>query len=70
MSEWRNCLDKKPPIGEKILFYHNDIIHIGFLVKDDGSDKPRKWQWFSYIKNFEYIEDVYLWMPLPEAPNE
>ena len=61
------CREKKPPIGEEVLFIFDDIYHIGYLVSDDGSHKPRKWTWFSYIKGYEIIEDtVDIWFPLKE----
>ena len=61
----------KPKIGKEILFWYDDMFHIGYLVSDDGSDKPRKWNWYSYIKNYENIDElIEFWCDLPEEPKK
>lgn len=61
----------KPPIGKEVLFYYDDMYHIGYLVNDDGSMKPRKWEWFSYIKGYGVINDnVEYWHELREEEKE
>jgi len=62
---------KKPEIGKEIIFVYDDVYHIGYLMNDDGSEKPRKWTWYSYIKGYEVIEDlVETWFDLPNSQPE
>lgn len=69
MMEWISSHDKKPEFDEEVIFYQDDEIHIGYMMGDEGSNKPRKWVWFSY-NNHDTVEDVYFWMKLPEKPSD
>ena len=60
------CSENKPAIGHEVIFTYDGVYHIGYLINDWGSDNPRKWQWFSYIKGYDVIEDlVEFWWELP-----
>ena len=68
----RYCTEHtKPPGGTDILFWYDDQWHIGYLTDDDGSNKPRKWTWISYMKDYQIIDDlVDYWAPIPSNPIE
>lgn len=58
--------NSKPPIGREILFFYDDIFHIGYLLNDNGSNNHRKWVWYSYLKGYDEISDlVKNWFELP-----
>lgn len=55
-----------PELGKEILFYYEDSFHIGYIVSYNGSEKPRKWTWFSEINNLGIIEEyIENWFELP-----
>lgn len=58
-----------PELGKEILFFYDDSFHIGYVVDYDGSSSPRKWKWYSYVRN-QFIEDVVgYWDNLPKTPS-
>jgi len=65
--KWIECYERSPDLFEEVIFFIDDVIHIEYLSKKDGSS-PRKWKWFSYIKDHEFVEGVKFWMPMPKPP--
>lgn len=68
MSEWINIHNQIPKIGEEVLFFYDDQIHIGYIYNNES--KPRKCEWYSYISKNSIIDLITWWMPLPKPPEE
>lgn len=62
-----NAHDTPPKIGEEVGFYYQGSWYIGYLLNNDMSLNPRKWEWYAY--NWGVINEiVHWWFELPEYP--
>lgn len=76
--KWIKIQDKEPRLGDDVLFFYRNEVHMGHLI--NAKLRPVKYVWYCWccgdldMEELEYGSSdnryIQYWMRLPERPNE